>query len=304
MGWTPEAGWKSQGLLHLTVFIFGFTGILGKWISLDGVTLVWWRVLFAALCLFPFLLKAGVIPIKFWKMLFLSMATGLVVGAHWATFFQAIKISNVSVTLASMSATTLFVAFLEPLFFRTKIGWMEPLVGIIIGFGLWMIIGVVPQFETGITVGLISASLSGIFTILNRKLALTGTSGLFIAWGEMIGAWVGLGLCLIWWAPESLHTLPGGMDLFLTFVLGSICTAFTFAVTLKLLTKISAYSVVLAINLEPIYGFVLAAWIFNENQELSWTFYLGSLIILGGILGYGLLKKPRNQEISSSDSSM
>ncbi|MFZ4059605.1 MAG: DMT family transporter [Bacteroidia bacterium] len=291
MPWTPEAGWKSQGLLHLTVLIFGFTGILGKWISLDGVTLVWWRVLFAALCLAPFLFKKGVIPARFWKMLGLSMATGLVVGAHWATFFHAIKISNVSVTLASMSATTLVVAFLEPLFFRTKIGWMEPVVGLIIGLGLWMILGVVPQFGAGITVGLISASLSGIFTILNRKLALTGTSGVFIAWAEMIGAWLGLGLCLIWWAPESLYTLPSGMDLFLTFLLGSICTAFTFAVTLKLLTQISAYSVVLAINLEPIYGFVLAAWIFHENQELNWAFYLGSLIILGGILGYGLLKK-------------
>ena len=128
MGWTPEAGWKSQGLLHLTVFIFGFTGILGKWISLDGVTLVWWRVFFAALCLAPFLFKKGLIPAQFWKMLTLSMGTGLVVGAHWATFFQAIKISNVSVTLASMSAATLFVAFLEPLFFPQP-DWLDGALG-------------------------------------------------------------------------------------------------------------------------------------------------------------------------------
>lgn len=291
--------WSQQLLLHFTVVILGFTGILGGLISLNGPALVWWRVGIAALSLLPIFIFTTRKPILPPRMLWATLGTGLVVGAHWVTFFQTIKLSNVSITLACLSSTTVMVAFLEPLLFRKKVGWAEPITGLVVIGGLLFILGVEPGHEVAMGLGLISAFLAGLFTILNRKLATATKRPLAVTFYEMLGAFAGLSIYLAILQPEHFSTLPQSSDLLWLFLLGSVCTALAFWITMKLLEQLSAYTLVLAINMEPVYGYLLAAWIFHENEKLTPWFYVGSLLIVGAVVGYSLwqqrVKKKINQ---------
>jgi drug/metabolite transporter (DMT)-like permease len=289
---------RDQVALHFTVFILGFTGILGHLIQMDSSALVFWRVVIAGLALVPVLLwqgKSGILPPK---ILAGALLTGAVVGLHWVSFFHAIKISNVSITLASLSANTLLVALLEPLVFRKKLTWLEPGLGLVIIFALGLILNVEAGFSHGLYVGLLSAFLAGVFTLMNRKLSLSKADEIVICLWEMIGAALVTGL-FFWSQHDQLPALPQGMDFWWLLILGTICTAFTFTLTIQLLQRLTAYSIVLAINLEPVYGFVLAALLFKENQALTPWFYFGSLLMLAAVIGYSLLQartpKPANQ---------
>ncbi len=287
---------KDQVALHFTVFILGFTGILGHLIQLDSSALVFWRVVIAGMALLPVLAwqrKTGALPPK---ILAGALLTGAVVGLHWVTFFHAIKISNVSITLASLSANTLLVALLEPLVFRKKLTWLEPGLGLVIIFALGLILNVEAGFSHGLYMGLLSAFLAGVFTLMNRKLSLTKADELVVCLWEMVGAALVTG-AFFFSQHGQLPAIPEGMDLFWLLILGTICTAFTFTLTIQLLQRLTAYSIVLAINLEPVYGFILAALLFNENQTLTLWFYLGSLLMLAAVIGYSLLqaRAPKTQ---------
>jgi drug/metabolite transporter (DMT)-like permease len=282
---------KDQIYLHATVVILGFTGILGNLISLDGLQLVFWRVSIALLALLPILL--------FWKRkkarLSLphsaaAMGTGLVVGLHWITFFHAIKISNVSITLAALSATSLMVSLMEPLLFRKKMSWLEPILGLGIIGGLILIFVEEKTFSAGLYVGLFSAFLAAWFTLLNRKIAAQKNDPFVVCTYEMFGAALGtfLGVLIL---KNDLPQVPEALDTAWLLILGVICTALTFTLSIYLLERLTAYQVTLAVNMEPVYGFLLAAWIFKENQELSLNFYLGSAIIVASVFGYGFLKR-------------
>lgn len=280
---------KDQIALHFTVFILGFTGILGHLIQMDSSALVFWRVIIAVLALIPVLLWQRKSPGLPPKILAGALLTGAVVGLHWVTFFHAIKISNVSITLASLSANTLLVALLEPLVFRKKLTWLEPGLGLVIIFALGLILNVEAGFSQGLYMGLLSAFLAGAFTLMNRKLSLSKADELVVCLWEMVGAALVTGL-FFWAQHGQWPVFPQGMDLFWLLILGTICTAFTFTLTIQLLQRLTAYTVVLAINLEPVYGFILAAILFKENEALTPWFYLGSLLMILAVVGYSILQ--------------
>jgi len=282
---------NDQIYLHATVIILGFTGILGHLISLDGLQLVFWRVSIALLALLPILLlwkrKKSRLSIAHTAA---ALGTGLVVGLHWITFFHAIKISNVSITLAALSATSLMVSLMEPILFKKRMSWLEPLLGVSIIGGLILIFLKEQSFSAGLYMGLASAFLAAWFTLLNRKIASQKNDPFVICTYEMLGATIGtfLGVLLL---KGKLPDFPGTQDTYWLLILGVVCTALTFTLSIYLLERLSAYQVTLAVNMEPVYGFLLAAWLFKENQELSVSFYLGSTIIVASVFGYGFLKR-------------
>ena len=159
--------------LHFIVFIWGFTAVLGKLITLDALPLVWFRMGIAVCFIATFIgLKRFSLKISKRKILVMSFV-GVVIALHWLTFFKAIKVSNVSVALATLSTGAFFTAVLEPFFYKRKIIWYEIVFGIIVILGLYIIFKVETEYVEGIILALISAFLSSVFALMNGKLIQT-----------------------------------------------------------------------------------------------------------------------------------
>ena len=274
--------------LHFVVLIYGFTAILGKLISLPADQLVWYRMLIAVITFYLFLrwnkTELSINRKQFFKL----FGIGIIVAIHWITFFGAIKISNVSVTLGCLATATLFTSLLEPFFFRKRINAVEVIVGLLIILGLYLIFRFETRYTLGVIVALTSAFLGGLFTVLNKKMVIHQKASV-ISFYEMLGGLAGITIYLLFsGSVNSSLTLPSPMDFVYLLVLGIICTAYAFAIQIDVMKHLSAYVVALTINLEPVYGIVMAYFLFGETEHMSGGFYLGTIIILTSVLGFPL----------------
>ena len=281
---------KNNLLLHLVVIILGFTAILGKLILLPAVELVWYRMMIAFISLIIIILifKQPIrLPIK--NIMHLSLI-GVIIAAHWICFFQAIKVSNVSVTLGCLSVTTLFTSFLEPLINRKKISLLEVIIGIIIILGIYIIFRFETRYVAGIILTIVCAFLASLFSVLNKKISLHYEPNVTTFY-EMLSGFVVISLyVLIAQGAQAFSNTPTLNDLIYLLILGIICTAFAFSATVKIMQKLSAYQVVLAINLEPVYGIIAAYFIFGESEHMTTEFYIGASIILLSVVLYTFIK--------------
>lgn len=287
--------YKSLGIyfhLHFIVLLLGFTAILGSIISVNAISLVWYRMILASLGLLFFIrLKKINFRIKFKDQLHLY-AIGLVVALHWITFFHAIKVSNVSVTLGVFASTTLFTSFLEPVLQKRRIFWLEVLIGMVIICGIYLIFQYEIQYVEGILFSLLSAFLNGLFVVLNRNISRKWHPTV-ISFYEMIGGFVLISLFILI-VPQinaaELFQLTKS-DIIWIIILSILCTSYAFAAIVEIMKELSAYTVVLSINLEPVYGIFLAWIIFGESERMSGGFYLGTLIILLSVFIYPFLRR-------------
>ena len=290
---------KNLIILHVTVFIWGFTGILGALISIDAVNLVWYRVLIAFISLYGYLLynkvSIRVSRNAFFKLFF----TGAIVAAHWILFFQSIKLSTVSVTLVTLSSLTLFTAILEPLLKRQKISGLEIFTGLLIISGIYMIFKFESRYSTGIICGLLSALCASVFSIINSQ-QIQNRPAPIISFYELIGAWVWVSIYLLisegLKAPVSLNS----SDLFFLFILGTICTSLAYVAGVAVMKELSAFRVALITNLEPVYGIILAFMFFGKKEQMTPGFYAGAIIVLGTIFLYPYLKNIKRKPISKT----
>ncbi|MCA5006456.1 DMT family transporter [Sphingobacterium bovistauri] len=276
-------------ILHFTVLIWGFTGVLGSLISTPALQLVWYRVLIAALTLIGYhfiMRKEMLVPTK---DILKFMGVGLLVGLHWVLFFQAIKVSTVSVTLVTLSSLTLFTSILEPLFYRRKMSIGDILVGVVIIFGIYLIFKFEFKYWLGISLGLGAALCASVFSILNGQM-VQKTSPSIITQYEMIGAFIGVSLVLLFTGQFDENMLLSSSDFFYLFVLGSICTALAYVLGVAVMKELSAFTVALVTNLEPVYGIVLAFFFIGSTEKMSVGFYAGAIIILGAVFVYPTLK--------------
>lgn len=287
---------KNHLKLHFVVLLYGFTAILGKLITLPASQMVWYRMLIALLVLGGYLwYKKLPAAIGFRSILQLT-GVGIVVAFHWITFFHAVKISNVSVTLGCMASTTLFASFLEPIIFRKRIQWHEVLIGLIIIVGLYLIFQFELTYWKGIITALISAFLAGLFTVLN-KLFIDKYHPVTISFYEMVSGFISIGIFLIATGilPSNL-LMPTSADIVYILILGIVCTAYAFVVAVDVMKVLSAYTVVLAINMEPVYGILLAFFIFGQSEFMSGGFYIGTLVILAAVFLHPLISKLRTKQ--------
>lgn len=283
--------------LHFIVFIWGFTGILGALISIPSDSLVWYRMLIAT---------AGIAAFLKWKTtsfhtprseLVKYLFTGLLVAIHWIFFFEAIKISTVSVALVCFASTSLFAAFLEPFFFRRKIIGYEIFFGLIAVIGLYMIFEFETKYKMGILFSLFSAFIGALFTVFNGKFiagngAAPATGAGVITLYEMIGGFAGLSIYLLMTDPYFLKTdVPTLPDWFYLLLLSLVCTAYAFVESVELLKYISPYTMTISVNLEPVYAIILALIIFGEKEKMTYGFYAGAAVVLITVLGNGLMKR-------------
>ncbi len=270
--------------LHLAVFLWGFTAILGDLIQLSALTLVWWRVMLTSLSL-VFFVKVGRIVREVGLRRFLLLAgIGVIVALHWVTFYGAIKLANASIALICMATTSLFSSLLEPLIVGRRFVWYELLLGLFILPGIWLIVdGVDAGMNAGIGVGLLSAALVSIFTSLNKKYIGSSNPARI--------TFIELGAATLFLAP-FLYSLggerfwPAPLDWAYLLVLALLCTTLTFFLSLRALSKLSAFASNLTVNLEPVYGIFLAYFLLDDARELSPNFYWGTLLILAAVFGY------------------
>ncbi len=282
---------KNHFKLHFVVLLYGFTAILGKLITLPAPQMVWYRMLIAFLVLGGYLwYKKLPVAIGFNNILRL-MGVGLVVAFHWITFFHAVKISNVSVTLGCMASTTLFASFMEPIIFRKRIKWLEVIIGLVIIIGLYLIFQFELTYWKGIITALISAFLAGLFTVLN-KLFIDKYHPVTISFYEMASGFISIGVFLLFMGVLPANLLaPTNLDILYILILGVACTAYAFVVAVDVMKVLSAYTVVLAINMEPVYGILLAFVIFGQSEFMSAGFYLGTLVILAAVFLHPILTR-------------
>ena len=274
--------------LHFIVLIYGFTAILGKLITLPAPQLVWYRMLIALITFYLFIRwKKTDISISR-KQFFKLISIGSVVALHWITFFGAIKIANVSVALGCLAIVTLFTSLLEPFFFHKRINALEVIIGLLIILGLYLIFRYETKYTLGVVVALISAFLAGLFTVLN-KIMVSKYKASVISFYEMMGglSCITIYLLISTWRGNPL-SLPSPSDFIFLLVLGIVCTAYAFAVQVDIMKHLTAYIVALTINLEPVYGIILAWFLFGESEHMTGGFYLGTTIILVSVLGFPL----------------
>lgn len=278
-------------LLHFIVFIWGWTAILGKVITLNAFKLVWLRIPIAFAGILAFLLitrkPIATTPQNAWKYL----ATGLIVALHWICFYAAIKESNVSVTLACFSTGSLFTALIEPIFLKRKIRLYEIVFGIMVVGALCLIFGVETHYKFGIILGVLAALTSSIFGVINGYMVQRGHNGTIISLYEMLGGFIGMTVFVLIVKPwDGPWLTMSGSDLFYMLVLGIAATTVPFLISLYILKTVSPYTVSLTLNLETVYGIIFAYFIFHEEQQLSGYFYLGAAIILSTVFLNGWMK--------------
>jgi drug/metabolite transporter (DMT)-like permease len=275
---------KAYLQLHTSVFLWGFTAILGQLISIQATSLVWYRMLItcASLLFIPGLVKiVRSVPLREVSRI---AGIGCVVAIHWLCFYGSIKVSNVSVALTTLATTSFFTAILEPVIRRTKHDYRELLLGMMIIPGIYLIYYFTENYTLGIILGIFSALFSGLFTILNKQLIdkYEPRSFTFI---ELSSGWVFLTLLMplyLWQFPDTV-LFPTGKDWLYLIMLGVGCTALPFVLALRALRHLSAFAAVFTVNLEPVYGIIMAVIFFQEQQKLNTFFYLGTLIILSSV---------------------
>lgn len=286
----PNDNLKSYLHLHLIVFIWGFTAILGALITLDALPLVWFRMLFAVGFIFVYI-KWKKIPIQVSKKTLLQfLVAGFIIAMHWFTFFKAIKVSNVSITLACLSTGAFFTSLIEPIFFGKKVVWYEVFFGLIVVFGLYIIFNVEGSYLEGMLLALTSAFLSALFAVINSKFVKTHNPTT-ISFYELGGGVLFLSLMLVFTNSFSVSFFQLSVsDLFYLLILSSVCTAYAFIASTAVMKYLSPYTVMLTINLEPIYGIILAVLIFEDKEKMSTEFYIGAAIILITVILNGIIK--------------
>ncbi len=283
--------------LHIAVFLWGFTAILGKVISLEEIALVWWRLLFtcASLLLFPVVWKSFRSLSR--KLILQLMGIGIIVSLHWVLFFGSIKYSNVSICLVCMATGSFFASLIEPLIMKYKHRWYEMMLGLFVIPGMYFVVNFIPSEKIlGVYFGLMSAFLAALFSILNKKVidnnpkldhfAMTffelGSGLLFLS--------IIFPIFIQWMGPSPF--LPNGIyDLVYLLILALLCTTFAYVLGLRALRHLSAFASTLVVNLEPVYGIILAWLIFQENKEVGTYFYIGVLIIILSVFSHPFIKK-------------
>lgn len=283
--------------LHFLVFIAGFTAILGELISINAISLVWFRMMIAGVLMFIYIkirkirLKANL------KSILKFSIAGILIALHWITFFESIKQSTISIALAMFSTGAFFASLIEPLFYKRRVIWYEILFGIIVIFGVWYITSTEFKYINGIILGILSALFSSTFAVINGKL-VERNSATVISFYEFISGvvFISIFIALFRGGFNSNFFNLSNSDWLYLFILASICTAYAFIAAVHVMKKISPYTVVLTYNLEPIYGIVLAIILFPKAEKMSAEFYIGATLIISTVVINGILKNTRKRK--------
>lgn len=276
--------------LHFIVFIWGFTAVLGDLITIAAVPLVWFRMLLGSIFVLIYIrftkrkLKISL------KSLVIFALIGFLIALHWLAFFKAVKVSNVSITLAMMSTGAFFTSLLEPIFFKRKIIKYEVVFGLIVIVGLYIIFKVETAYLTGILFALLSSFLGALFSIFNGMVVKTHDATIISFYELFFGV---VFITIFIFSTDGFNVSffdLSSTDWIYILLLASVCTAYAFIAAVHIMKWISPYTLMLTTNMEPVYGIILALLILGDKEYMNPTFYLGALIILMTVIVNGIIK--------------
>ncbi len=278
--------------LHFLVFIAGFTAILGELISLGSLSLVWYRMLLALVMMFVYVKLCKVSLQVSKKSIFKFCFAGVIIALHWVTFFESINQANVSIALAMFSSGAFFASLIEPIIFKRNLIWYEIVFGIFVVLGVALITQSEFRYVNGIFLGISSAFFSSLFAVINGKLIESHKASV-ISFYEFIFGVVLLSLILLATSNDFLSSsyfMLSLQDFIYLLILASVCTAYAFIASTYVMKYLSPFTVVLTYNLEPVYGVLMALYLFEENEKMSLPFYIGASVIIATVLANGFLK--------------
>jgi drug/metabolite transporter (DMT)-like permease len=271
--------------LHIAVFLAGFTGVLGRLITLNEAVLVWYRLMIACVALWILLFFKKRKPAASRRLFLQASAVGFILTLHWVSFYAGIKISNISTALVCLSAMGFFTAILEPVMLRRPFDLVEILLGLLAIAGISIVFHFDPHYKLGIIISLFSALLASIFPVLNRQILQKMDAETATRY-QLSGGFLFISLLM----PVYLHyfpverSWPSLSDWAWLLVLGILCTVVAYDLFMKALQKIPAFTVNLSYNLEPIYGIAMAFLIYREDKEVSPGFYYGFCLIIAAVV--------------------
>jgi len=283
--------------IHVAVFLFGFTAILGDLIDMSAIMIVWWRVLITSISLWMLIGFGKMLRDLPLQLIVKYAGIGFIIGLHWITFYGAIKLANASVALICMSTTTLFTALIEPLYIRTKVNYTELAISIAIIPAMILIVNHLDISQiNGVISGIVSAFLAAVFSVMNKKY-IKEADPIVISYIELSSSWLLISVILLtmnlFGQNMSPFFPPTIYDWVYLVILALLCTTLAQILTLKALKYLSAFELNLVVNLEPVYGILLAIVILKEHKELNPMFYLGAAIIIGSVFLYSYLNKKK-----------
>jgi drug/metabolite transporter (DMT)-like permease len=277
--------------LHIAIFLFGFTAILGKLIQLTEFEIVWYRLIFTAISLLfiPRIFRyiKAIPKSERWKL----AGIGMIVTLHWICFYGSIKYANVTVALSVLSTTAFFTAIFEPLLLKSKFSWTQIILGLMIVPGMYLIFSFGSVYITGIVLSLFAAILASLFSVLNKKM-VQKHHPLAITFIELGSGWIFLTIIfpLYFLLSDISVSIPTSNDFLYLLILAILCTTIAYYLALKALKHLSAFTSNISINLEPVYGIFMAMLIFSEQKDMNIGFYLGAVIIILSIFIHTFLE--------------
>jgi len=286
---------KDYFKLHFIVFLWGFSAILGKLVTIPAVEMVWYRSLIAA---------AGMGAVIYYLRgtfrvskpdLYSMLGIGVIVAIHWIAFFGSARVANVSVSLVGFATNSLWAAILDPWFKGERIKKYEILLGLIVITGLYIIFSFDFQYKLGLLLGVFAGFTAALFSVLNSRL-VTQNSARTITFYEMIGVTIGTALFfpvykMTWAVNYELQLSPSAWDWLWIALLAVVCSVYAYTVAVDLMKRISVFMIQLTLNLEPVYGIIMAVLIFGQREKMNLNFYIGTFIILSAVLVYPLMKR-------------
>ncbi len=291
--------------LHFLVLIWGFTAILGLLITVPSVEVVFYRTLISTIGL-GLLIWLKQYPFRLGNLETIKiLGTGMLIAIHWILFFGSARVSNASVCLAGMATTSFWTSFLEPIMNKRKVKWFEVALGLFVLAGLYIIFRFEFSYALGLSMAIASAFIAALFTVINGHFTFS-YNHYTITFYEMAGAFIGtvlfLPLYLLFVADNQILRLNITLlDLLYLCILALICTVYAYSASIQLMKKISAFVINLTVNLEPVYGILLAFIIFGDTERMNLGFYIGAALILFSVLAHPVLNKKFNRSINEID---
>ena len=282
--------------LHFIVFIFGFTSVLGALISISALPLTIYRMGIASLFLALFIFFYDINKFKLKKPIVIKiLICGVLIALHWITFFYAIKISNVSITVSMMSSAAFLTSLIEPLFFKKKFLLYELILGILSLFGVFIIFKAELKYIDGLIVALISSILVSVFTLLNSRIVINNSSITISFYELFVGFLFSLLYYYLFFDESLILKKTNNQDFMLLVILGIVCTSYAFTKSVDLIKYLKPFTIMMIINMEPVYAILISLLIFGESEYLSINFYIGFFIILIAVIINGIFKYKKNK---------